>query len=196
MQRNLPLRRIRDRSYKTYRARVQSEKRLKAIGNWWNAAQVALGSALLAVSIVFLKGDSALLPGGDVSLAVLSVLSLVVSIVISNLSYAARAQDMFRSYREIQALSVEAERWLDTKVFVPKRDLDQISRQYQVLLDTSANHTTLDYLRAEADGTLFSLPAPAAAASLIPYVTPTILISGSVAMVVFVVVKFIEAGIG
>lgn len=184
---NAALERLKDRSYKTYLARIQAHKRLRLVGAWWNIAQVALGAAILSVSIAFLAGNSSALPGGDYLLAVLSVLSLIVSIVISNLNYGSQAEEMFRSYREIQSLSAWTERILDTRVWVSPRTVAELSKRYQDLLDASANHSSIDHEIASTSDGAFSIPVRLLPIMLGPFILPGALTIGSITMVIYVV---------
>ena len=177
------LRHLEERSFATYRARIQASKRLRACGYWWDAAQISLTSALLSVSIAFLGSPEKMLPGSGIALAVLSVLALVVSITTANLEYSSRSKDMFRSYREFQAYSAKIERLRDTRVWVSSIRVRGLSIEHQHLLDVSENHTTHDFLVSQAGGKPMSLPLGLVIKGLRPYLLPSALVLASMVMV-------------
>lgn len=144
------------RSYDSYLARLHAQRRLHALGAWWDAAGYSSGTSLLAVSIVLLGmqgGDSnLLLPGGEIILAVASLVALIVSIVSSRLEYEARSKLMFINYRDLQRFSVVVESYIDSGTRVSNRRLRKLQDEYQNLLDSAENHTGVDHAMAKANG--------------------------------------------
>jgi SMODS and SLOG-associating 2TM effector domain family 5 len=178
------------RSYDSYLARVETAKRLRALGNWWNGAAFSIGAALISISIAFLKLSNSqrlqFFPGGEVALTVLTVLTLVVSIVVANLDYSARAAKVFANYRLLQAFSVEVELLINTGAWVGKRRLAALSDRHQQLLDDAENHSRADYLRSKSAGGWGSLSVGMVFSSTISYALPFIMVAGSALTVIWV----------
>jgi len=84
---------------------------------------------------------------GSTVLVCTSVLSLVASLMTTNMDYAGRSRDMYLNYRKIQRISVELEqlRLSSANEFTEK--LNEISNHYQDILDETENHTSGDFRR-------------------------------------------------
>ncbi|WP_182045218.1 SLATT domain-containing protein [Curtobacterium sp. ME26] len=133
------------RSYRSYRARIESERRLRRVGLFWSAAQTALAVGLIAVSVLYLAYPERQSTLMLVYLISLSVLALAVSVTVGALDYTGRAREMFRNYRAIQALSVRVESARKSQLFITKRFVHRMHSEYDLLLDNSENHTSLDW---------------------------------------------------
>ena len=168
------LRLLGERVYKTYLARLYTERRLRLCGQWWDAAQFTLAGALIAVSVISLVSElktSTLFPA---FMVILAVLSLTVAIVVSSVSYAARSRDMFGNYRGMQALSVELETLIQSKASLDMREVQNLQARYNFLLDQSENHLPIDHAIATAGG-LRNLPFAKLLQYLVPFLLPTLL---------------------
>lgn len=133
------------RSYRSYRARIETERRLRRVGLTWNAAQTALAVGLIAVSVLYLAYPDEQNTLMVVYLISLAVLALAVSVTVGALDYSGRAREMFRNYRSIQALSVRIESTQKSRLFISRRFLEQAQTEYDLLLDHAENHSQLDW---------------------------------------------------
>lgn len=80
----------------------------------------------------------------------LAILSLVISLVVSNTNYGARARAMEANYKRIQQIAYTAQHLLVT---TPSKNLTQrfaeLQHEYEVEIDSSENHITADYHRSK-----------------------------------------------
>jgi hypothetical protein len=134
-----------ERAYDTYRSRLQAEKRLRKVGLLWAASQTALAVATIAVSVLYVAYPDSQSKLMLVYLVSLSILALAVSVTIASRDYSGRAREMFRNYRSLQALSVKIEARVLRKVPVRQDALDRLQRHYDLLLDSTENHSSVDF---------------------------------------------------
>ena len=118
-----PIEALAKRSFNSYLARLNAEKRLRKTGQWWNAAQFSLSTALISVSVVFLAFPENQAQITAVLLVILAVLALVVSLVVTFLDYSARAKAMFGNYRALQTFSVKTETLVQSRARITGRQL-------------------------------------------------------------------------
>lgn len=151
------LRKLEERAFTTYRARLKARDRLVARNVGWNAALVAIATATTVVSIVQLSGATLFGPRGNVLFVALSVLSLVLSLVVSNANFGARAAMMELSYKRIQTIATSAQEAADKTA----NDAAKVRlwAEYNVALETSENHTTADYGRSKPGAVSLSVLA-------------------------------------
>lgn len=176
------------RSYNSYLARLNAERRLRLSGHWWNAAQFALTISLISMSIFRLTVPDHSDTNFSALLVVLAVLSLTVSIVVSFLSYGARARDMFSNYRALQAFSVDIETRVSGAVRTSARKLTELQQRYDSLLDQVENHLTVDHRLAES-GSVSELPLVWIARFILPFILPLSLILSSMSLIVWVIAE-------
>lgn len=145
---NIALKRVEDRSYTTYKARLNAASRLRHRGAAWNASLVALSVSTTAASVALLSDPMIYGPRGATLLAVLAVLALASSLVVTNMNYPGRAQAMEANFRRLQQISLTAE----AAQIRPDLDVDpeQVRREYEIALESSENHSDADYLRTQA----------------------------------------------
>jgi hypothetical protein len=144
------LKKLEDRAFKTYKARLFAAKRLRARGVAWNASLVAFSTSTTVASVALLSDEAIYGRKGATLLAVLAVCALSASLVVTNMDYAGRAQAMDGNYRRMQqiALSAEAGR-LRPEL---KVDAERVRREYEIALESSENHSDADYFRSMDDG--------------------------------------------
>lgn len=148
--------RLEDRAYATYKARLQAQKRLRKRGMAWNALLIASATSTTIASVSLLSSPSVYGARGPTLVAVLAILSLVASLVVTNMEYAGRGQAMGGNYRRIQQIAFAAEA-LRTQSN-PRADLEQIQREYEIALESSENHSDADYERTRGpDGARYRL---------------------------------------
>lgn len=148
--RKLTFAKFSERTYTTFISRARAAERLNIRGILWNIALATSSTATLAISVVSLASPSYL--GGKANLiaCLFSILTLVLSLIVALFNYGGRSRDMFHSYRTIQRVSVEAEQLAGSKLCAADegRQLTRLNAEYQLGLDQSENHTTLDFLQA------------------------------------------------
>ena len=167
------LKRLEDRSYKTYRCRLRASGRLAARNQAWNASLIASSTATTIAAVALLTDESIYGAAGPTLVVCASILTLVASLVSSSLDYSGRSKNLFLNYRRLQRLSAEVERLAEAPDGRTNDDVvETLHRRYDALLDESENHTEADYYHAVLKGTQ---KKPASAwvqdlVSLVPYV--------------------------
>jgi len=140
-----------DRSYRTYKARVRSVQRLNQRNNAWNFALISLATSLTISSVGLLVNESMYGSGGPALMVVLAVLSLVASLIVSNMNYGARSRAMESNYKRIQQISLDLE-GLPTHPFPGMVDrFNELKREYRIAVESSENHSESDHMRAIRD---------------------------------------------
>jgi len=143
----LSLSKFAERTYTTFISRTRAAERLSVRGMLWNIALATSSTTTLAISVVSLSNPIYLGGRANLLACLFSILTLVLSLIVALFNYGARSRDMFHSYRTIQRVSVEAERLAGTGLSeqAERDELARLSGEYQLGLDQSENHTTLDY---------------------------------------------------
>lgn len=141
--------RLEKRSYTTYLSRIRAYERLNRRNNAWNASLVSLATSTTIASIGLLVDPAMYGKGGGTLLVALSVLSLVSSLVVSNISYGTRARAMEASYKRIQQISLAAENIFALEQLPSAHRFAELQKEYEVALESSENHTDADYQRSK-----------------------------------------------
>ncbi|MCP3803501.1 SLATT domain-containing protein [Allokutzneria sp. A3M-2-11 16] len=164
------VKRLEDRSYKTYLARVQAHRRLTRMHVSWNTSLISLSTSTTIASTGQLVEPKMYGAGGNALMVVLAVLSLVVSLVVSSVNYGARARAMEASYKRIQQISLMAER---LPRVVGADELTQryveLQKEYEIAVEASENHVSADHDRAR--GVLSMATAKHFTLDVLPYLT-------------------------
>lgn len=176
MRHKQPIEKLSRRSYNSYLARLQAEKRLRRVGQWWNAAQFSLSTALVSVSVVFLAFPDEQTPIIVVLLVIQAILALVVSLVVTFLDYSARAKAMFSDYRSLQTFSVKTETLVESRARITARTLRNLQTEYNAIMNASENHLSIDHKIGQALRTADSLPASLVLTSMKPILLPLLLV--------------------
>ncbi|MGA4692586.1 SLATT domain-containing protein [Rhodococcus sp. AB351] len=152
-----------DRSYRTYKARINTAVRLRVRNHVWNTVLISATTSS-AIAGIALVADSKLFgEQGSTIFAAMSVLVLAASLVVTGKNYEGRSRDMFDNYRKIQRLSAKAEMLVKQKNRLSKlvnhrsileinRELEKLFDDYQDLLDASENHTPSDHKSKKTSG--------------------------------------------
>jgi hypothetical protein len=138
----------------TYKARLELAKRIQIRGRLWSAALVSSALASSLVGIAMLGDDQIYGPYGNYMWVMLGVTTLSASLIITSVNYGERTLVCFQAYRQFQTLSMRA--WIDFQQrVIPLDDTAAIAAasrilnaEYQVLLDTTPNHSRADYARS------------------------------------------------
>ncbi|QRI76703.1 MULTISPECIES: SLATT domain-containing protein [Rhodococcus] len=174
------------RSYDSYRCRLEASRRLKKLGHWWNAAQFSLPTALIFVSIFSLSA-----PGDPSAIARVvigvSVLSLVASVVVTFLDYSARAKALEINYRALQAFSVRIETMLASGKDIADDGVRLLQLEYDWLLDKAENHSSVDYKTYKGSKSRFY-------EKRIPTLLPGLLVLLSIGVIVFAIIGMFQSG--
>jgi len=164
---------LEDRTYDTYRARLQTANRMRVRGQLWNLPLVGSALVTVLVALVALYAPNVYSDRTDVLLTILSVLTLVVSSIVSTANYAVNSERLFNAYRGLQRLSADIEREnLRLKSSRRRNSLAaRASLEYQEILDRTQNHSGADYWRmirernasrrAQGDSRIVSIPVGA-----------------------------------
>lgn len=134
------------RSFATYKARLVTHARLTRRNVAWNSSLVAFSTATTVASVGLLVDDQMYGRGGEALMVTLAVFSLVVSLVVSNVNYGSRAKAMEASYKHIQRISLAAER-VKNNWIANGQKISEITRDYEVAIETSENHSDVDHFR-------------------------------------------------
>lgn len=140
--------RLERRSYTTYVCRLHAYRRLNRANSAWNSALIAFSTSTTIASIGLLVSRQMYGTGGDALLLALAVLSLVVSLVVSSVSYGTRARAMESNYKRVQQISLAAEDLRALPSANRENDYRTLLRDYEVAIDSSENHTEADYQAA------------------------------------------------
>jgi conflict system pore-forming effector with SLATT domain len=141
--------RLEERSYKTYLARVKAYHRLNRRNNAWNTSMISLATSTTIASVGLLVNRPMYGTGGDTLMVALAILSLVSSLVVSSVNYGSRTRAMEASYKRIQQLSLAAEDLANYYSSVSQSRLLELQKEYAIALDTSENHSDADYRRSQ-----------------------------------------------
>jgi hypothetical protein len=161
---------VADRSYKTYRARLKAFERLQSRQRAWNTSLLALSVATTIASIALLSDENMYGKAGPTVLVCVSVLALVASLAVAGLNYGVRSRDMFRNYRAIQRISVEAEGFIADGE-ASSEDFQKLADRYHALLDDSENQTSADHKAADKEADIKRWHVAASATlTVLPYV--------------------------
>lgn len=139
------LTRIEKRAFTTYKARIRMAERLVRRGRNWDAALIALATSTTIASISLLSDSMIFGEKGATVLAALAVVSLVLSLVVSNVDYGLRSAKAEANYKALQRIATEAERLKSS--FPTESQVQSIREQAAAAVDSSENHSEADYLR-------------------------------------------------
>ena len=78
---------LEDRSFNTYKSRIQAFERIQARNRAWNTALIGLATATTIAAVGLLVDNSMYGDSGETFLAACSILSLAASLVIAALDY-------------------------------------------------------------------------------------------------------------
>lgn len=178
------LEKLENRSFKSYKARMQASQRLALRDKAWNTSLLSLTVATTIASIGLLTDGQMYGAVGPTLFVCLAVLSLVISLVVAGLNYGARSRDLFNNYRRLQRLASEAEH-LRTGINVPSfAEVKVLLDRYNDLLDDSENHNAADHERGSDKSSITWVTAKDSAISAIPFIT--------LVVPVLVVVPFVQ----
>lgn len=137
-----------ERSYSTYKARLQLANRLRLRRIAWDTVLVAAATST-AMGSLFLAFEKELYgPHGDLIIVSFSLLTLVASIVVSQAAFGARARAAELNYKEIQEISQIAE--VLSERSPDSADIDDIQRRYLSSIRWSENHSRSDHILGNA----------------------------------------------
>ncbi len=141
------LQKLEERSYKSYKGRMNASERLARRDRAWNVSLLSLTVSTTIASIGLLTDAQIYGTPGPTIFVCLSVLSLVISLVVAGLNYGARSRDLFNNYRRIQRLSSEVEHLRLSARKANPAEVKILLDRYNDLLDESENHNPADYRR-------------------------------------------------
>lgn len=139
------LTRIEKRTFTTYKARIRMAERLVRRGRNWDAALIALATSTTIASVSLLSDSMIFGEKGATVLAALAVISLVLSLVVSNVDYGLRSAKAEANYKALQRIATEAERLKSSSP--TESQMQSIREQAAATIDSSENHSEADYLR-------------------------------------------------
>lgn len=167
------IRRLEQRAYKTYLCRLQAFRRLSHADKAWNTALIAFSTSTTIASVGILVDREMYGRGGDAMLLTLAILSLVASLVVSNVHYGIRAKAMEANYKQIQQISVAAENLLDVQNSDRESRYRDLLSSYEAAVTSSENHTAHDHrvMQAQLPGSSIAPRKRDAAGVVAPYFT-------------------------
>ena len=140
---------LEERYYRTYKSRLKTHERLVRRGQAWSVALVSLATATTITSVALLSDSSIFGDKGATLLAALSIISLVLSLVVSNANYGARGAQMQSCYKRIQQISLRAEQMQLEAASIANEE--RLRADYMSAVESSENHSHADYLRSFDD---------------------------------------------
>src|SRR5690242_5888951 len=102
------IRRLEDRSFTTYKARLQAAQRLSSRNNAWNSCLISFSTATLIAAVGMLGKQDMYGKEGDSLMIALSLLSLVASLVVASMNYGGRSRSLESNYKRIQQIALKA----------------------------------------------------------------------------------------
>ena len=138
------LAKLEDRSFTTYKCRVQSFGRIQSRSRAWNTALIALSTATTVAAIGLLVDPMMFGASGETLLAACAVLGLAASLVVASLDYPGRAVRMESNYKEIQDVSSRVQAARHTTGNPSIDDYNALYASYSELVRHSENHTEAD----------------------------------------------------
>lgn len=143
--------RFEERTFTTFLARLNAHNRVRLRGNAWNAALIAISTSTCVAAIGQIAEADLYGEAGDLLFAVAALVTLVVSLVVTNRNYDGRARDLFDNYRRILEISAEAERLKALGVEASDTRYSDLFESYQDILNQSENQVPGDYYKATRD---------------------------------------------
>ncbi|RCS99781.1 SLATT domain-containing protein [Brevibacterium aurantiacum] len=140
------LERLQRRVEITRKARHETARRVEVRGKRWDTALVLMALTTSVIAIVSLIESSIYAGKGDLISAVLGIVVLAVSLLVTNANYAAKSTELFRHYQSLQKVSTRIEQNLtnDRVGHISFYLIDEINREYLHELSTAFNHSTAD----------------------------------------------------
>lgn len=160
---------LEERAHKTYLARIRACDRLTQRNNAWNTSLIAFATSTTIASVGIVVNSNMYGRGGDALLVALAILSLVASLVVSNVDYGSRARAMEVSYKRIQQISLQAESFFVDTGAASRRRYLELAQEYSIAIESSENHLTSDYLLSQ--GRSGGSITRARIVTFIPYIT-------------------------
>lgn len=144
------LEKLERRTYVTFVSRARASERLGTRGMLWMIALSVASASALCASVISLANAPRPVSHTDLSTALFTLATLVLSLIVAALNYQARSRDLFHSFRAIQRVSsqIESMRERGESTGTMSTSATSLEFAYQDALDKSENHTTLDYHKA------------------------------------------------
>lgn len=139
---------LEERSYSTYRMRLEAHRRLQRTGWGWSLGLAAVTLSTLLASVAQLAYPDRLSRPTSVTVISLSAAALVASLVATQADHSLRARDMFGNYRRFQRISTKLEAIRDASCLDVEVDVKALEEEYQDSLDSSENHIYIDFCRS------------------------------------------------
>ncbi|MGN7191921.1 SLATT domain-containing protein [Curtobacterium sp. MCBA15_004] len=153
------LSKLHNRVARTYHAHLSMAKRLQRRDRLWNAALIVLSCVSVIAAVALLSDERIYGERGDLLWASIGIVTLAVTLVVTNADYRVRSTNAFTEYRELQRLWVDLDRVVSRSNDTAERlhAADDLNARYQKLLDMIPNHSGADFF---ANMTIFSREHP------------------------------------
>lgn len=140
---------LEERYIKTYKARLEQQKRFNSSGKAWTWLLIVSSTMTLVASVVMLRDSAFFDENGDVLVTILSLLTLIGSLTSSSLRLQERSRDSFHAYRSLQKLTVKLEQLKASTSDVSelRKQVQGIENQYDQIIDSTENHHVSDYVK-------------------------------------------------
>lgn len=153
------LSKLHKRVARTYHAHLSMAKRLQRRDRLWNAALIVLSCVSVIAAVALLSDDKIYGERGDLLWATIGIVTLAVTLVVTNADYRVRSSNAFTEYRQLQRLWVDLDRAASRLNGAAERLVaaDELDARYQKLLDKIPNHSGADFF---TNMTIFSPGQP------------------------------------
>lgn len=137
----------------TRNARLETARRIELRGDFWGTALVLMALSGTIITFCSLVNPSIYSGRGDVISAIVGVVVLAVSLVVTKADFSGRSKELFRHYLELQKISIRLESLrLDKSEGKTNQDnieleksLKKLIEQYTAELGMALNHSTADF---------------------------------------------------
>ncbi len=129
----------------TRMSRINAEKRMLHNENFVQGINIYYLCVITLVSICLLRWKESNL---DLLVTFMSVALLVVILYLKSLRFSERALDFHKLYPKLQQLEFRLE-----KKGITDEDIEDVKKQYSILMAKGENHITYDYYKAIYDST-------------------------------------------
>lgn len=139
------VKKLEDRSYKTFKARMRASQRLARRNSAWNVSLVAFSTATTVAAVGMLTDRDMYGPAGDTIMAALGILSLITSLIVASMNYGSRSRALEANYKHIQRISLKAEGFFIEPQSATADRYEELFDEYSAAIESSENHSDGDY---------------------------------------------------
>ncbi|MGC3020046.1 SLATT domain-containing protein [Brevibacterium sp. FAM 24630] len=141
------LERLQDRVEITRKSRHETARRIEKRGKRWDTTLVLMALTASIIATTSLVEPSIYADRGDLISAILGIVVLAVSLLVTNANYGAKSSELFRHYQNLQRVSTKIEQCVtgNSSDRVSLEEIEKLNDEYLNELGTTFNHSTADF---------------------------------------------------